>query len=159
MEFKVYGSGGLARMLKDLINQRGYLFAGNFDDADPDLEYVYNVNDKSLLVIGVGNNTHRARIAQSVQHQFGTLIHPTASVSTEAELGEGTVVLAGAVIQAGARIGRHVIINANVVVDHDAVVEDYVSIYPGSYVAGAATVKAGATVPPHTVIPRDTIFE
>lgn len=158
MEFKVYGSGGIAKVIKDLILLRGYLFGGNFDDADPELEYIFNVNDKSLLVIGVGNNQSRERIANSVKHQFGTLIHPAASVSKDAELGEGTVVLAGAVVQAGARIGKHVIINANVVIDHDAVVEDFASIYPGTYVAGAATVKARATVPPHTVIPRQTSF-
>lgn len=158
MEFKIYGKGGLAKVIKDLILLRGYLFGGNFDDADPELEYIFNVNDKSLLVIGVGNNQSRERISESVQHQFGTLIHPTASVSREAEIGEGTVVLAGAIVQAGARIGRHVIINANVVIDHDAVVEDFASIYPGTYVAGAATVKARATVPPHTVIPRQTSF-
>src|SRR5690606_19710868 len=112
MEFKVYGTGGHAKVLKDLIIQQGYLFGGNFDDADPELEYIFNVNDKSLLVIGIGNNELRVQIAKRVFHKFGTLIHPKADVSSSASIGEGTVILAGAVVQAGAKIGRHVIINA-----------------------------------------------
>lgn len=159
MEFKIYGRGGHARVLRDLIAQKGYLFGGNFDDADPELEYVFNVNDKSLLVIGIGNNELREQISKKVRHLFGTLIHPRADVSPLTSIGEGTTILSGAVIQSGAKIGKHVIINANVVVDHDAVIEDFVSIYPGTYVGGAAVIKAGITVPANSVIARETVLE
>ncbi|MBX9449979.1 MAG: hypothetical protein KL787_09810 [Taibaiella sp.] len=158
MEFKIYGRGGHARVLRDLIEQKGYLFGGNFDDADPELEYIFNVNDKSLLVIGIGNNQLREQISKKVQHLFGTLIHPKADVASSASIGEGTTILSGAVIQPGAKVGKHVIINANVVVDHDAVIGDFVSIYPGTYVGGAAVIKAGITIPANSVIKRDTVL-
>ena len=154
MEFKIYGRGGHANVLKELIIQKGYLFGGNFDDRDPELEYVFNVNDKSLLVIGIGNNELRAAISHRVIHKFGTLIHTKADVSPSAHIGEGTVILSGAVIQAGAKIGRHVIINANVVVDHDAIIEDFVSIYPGSYIGGEARIAAGITLSANSIIAR-----
>lgn len=159
MEFKIYGSGGHASVLKDLIERKGFLFGGNFDDADPDLSYIFNVNDKSLLVIGVGNNETRANIAKKVKHKFGTLIHPLADVSPYASVEEGTVILSGAVVQAGAQIGKHCIINANVVIDHNAIVEDFVSIYPGSYIGGESIIRTGLTLSPHTIIERETIVE
>ena len=152
MEFKIYGRGGYAKVIKDVITQRGYLFGGNFDDADPELEYVFNVNDKSLLVIGVINNEMRAAVSHKIVHKFGTLIHPKAVVSASAIIEEGTVLLAGAVVQAGAKIGKHVIINANVVIDHDAIIEDFVHILPGTYVGNNAVVKSGITIPANTVI-------
>lgn len=159
MEFKIYGRGGHARVLKDLIIQRGYLLGGNFDDTDPELEYIYNVNDKSLLVIGMGDNEMRATISHKVVHKFGTLIHPKADVSPAASVGEGTVVLSGAVIQAGVKIGKHVIINANVVIDHDAVIEDFVNIYPGAYIGAEAVIKAGIEISANAVIARGYIMD
>lgn len=156
MEYKIYGRGGHAKVLKDLILLKGHLFGGNFDDADPDLNYIYNENDTASLIIGVGNNQLRRSIAERVQHQFGTLIHPSAYVAHDAVIGEGTVILAGAVIQAGAHIGKHVIINANVVVDHDAVIEDFVSIYPGAYIGGGAIIRSGVTLEANSVITRNS---
>lgn len=159
MEFKIYGRGGHAKVIKDLIIQRGYLFGGNFDDEDSELEYIFNVNDKSLMIIGIEDNEMRAVISHKVVHKFGTLIHPKADVSPSAIIGEGTVVLSGAVIQAGAKIGKHVIINANVVIDHDADIEDFVSIYPGTYIGAKAVIKTGIEIPANATIARGSIMD
>jgi len=165
--YLIYGAGGHARVVADTIRAAGDDIAAFIDDhaATAALEQVPVVNHipSALaalpLVIGIGNNMVRRRLAEALDVAPGTVVHPAAVVARDVILGEGTVVLANAVIQAGARIGRHVIVNANVCIDHDAVIEDYAHLYPGCYVGGGSTVKAGLTLGPGTVIPRNTLVE
>ena len=52
---------------------------------------------------------------------FGNAFHPSAIISEEVEIKEGTVVMQGAIIQSGVHIGRHCIINTGASVDHEDV--------------------------------------
>src|SRR5699024_378697 len=70
-----------------------------------------------------------------------TLIHPSAIIATEVEIGIGTVIMAGVVVNSSTRIGNGVIINTSASVDHDNVIEDFVHLSPGVRIAG--TVKVG----------------
>jgi len=106
------------------------------------------------IVLGIGSAKVRKILAEKVKHCFATLIHPTAYIAKDVEVGEGTIVLAGAVIQTGAKIGKHAIINSNVTIDHDAIVEDYVTTYPGVYVGAEAVIGIGTTINPNAVIMR-----
>lgn len=59
--------------------------------------------------------------------------------------------------QPNVKIGKHCIINAAVVIDHDVVIEDYVSIYPGAYIGGAAVITKLKTIAPNQTIERASI--
>jgi len=65
-----------------------------------------------------------------------TLIHPTASVATSAQLGEGTVVMEQAVIGSSAIVGDDCIINTGAIVSHDCVIGNHARISPGAVLAG-----------------------
>jgi len=148
----LYGNGGHSKVLQDCAATSGTSISIVFDDVDHPYNIDENPHDK--IVIAIGNNEVRERIAGIVEHEFGILIHRSAQIAADVLIGDGTVVLANAVIQAGAEIGRHVIVNANCVIDHDAVIEDFVSIYPGAYVGGNARVGKGKTVGPNEVVER-----
>ena len=174
--YVIYGAGGHAAVVADLVSLQGGRVEVFFDDQLKEIQgtlskpYTDEIHPEAPLLIAIGNNTVREKVAGSVSHKFGTLIHPSAYVAKDVELGEGTVVLANAVVQANAKIGKHVIINAGVCIDHDAVINDFVLVYPNSYVGGGAVlekkvlvnagavilrnavVKAGAEVPPLSVI-------
>ncbi|MVX35988.1 transferase [Myroides sp. LoEW2-1] len=156
-KYLIYGKGGHGKVVEDTVYQ---LDATNtveyFDDASNPYNQNYEVAAK--LIIGIGNNEVRKRIAETVKHCFATIIHPTAYVSPTAVIGEGTVILANAVVQADAKIGKHCIINANVTVDHDAIVEDYVCTYPAAYVAGFARITEGKTLKPGQVVWKSEVF-
>lgn len=165
--YLIYGAGGHARVIADLLRAQGILPLAFIAD-NPSSESLNGIAVETYnpakypvagIVIGIGNNALRRKIAESVSHTPCVLIHPKASVAADVQPGAGTVILANAVVQTGAVIGKHVIINAGVCVDHDAVIEDYVHLYPNVYVGGAARIKAGATVDPGNSIPRNTIVE
>lgn len=162
----IYGGGGHARVLADAIKAKGEVVANYFDDN----EAIFSINNievkpyhestasKAQLIIGIGNNKIRKRISKYIVHPFGTLIHPTAVIAADVAIGEGAVILAGVVIQSGAVIGKHVVVNANVTIDHDAQISDFCSIYPNSYIGGAASIGSGNTIEACSVINRMEII-
>lgn len=99
-----------------------------------------------LFVNGIAStNNYRAKAAiisktEIPSHRFATVVHPTASISTRARLGAGTVVLQHAVITARAAVGDHVMILPNAVVSHDVLIGDFTSVAGGVCISGGAKI-------------------
>ena len=95
------------------------------------------------IVPATGSNAARRQISQSIRRlggELATVIHPNASISPSAELGAGSVVLAGAIVGTSARIGEACIVNHGASVDHDCRIGQYVNICPGARLAGSVVV-------------------
>lgn len=153
-QYILYGNGGHARVLKDLIQLLGGEVVYIFDNDNP---YNPEIFPNAELIIAIGNSEIREKISLEVSHQFGKLIHPRAVLANDVEVGEGTVVLANAVIQAGSKIGKHCIINSSIVIDHDVIIGNFVSIYPNSYIGGEAQITNHRTIEPNSVVERFSI--
>ncbi len=96
------------------------------------------------IFVAIGNNKIREKIQLQLQDTgayIPILIHPSAIIGKQVELGEGTVVNAGVVINCYSKIGKGCIINTGALLDHDNVIEDFVHLSPGVNLAG--TVKIG----------------
>lgn len=101
------------------------------------------------VIVAVTSNRDRLRIANAVRGlggQFADAVHPTAYVSDEAVLGDGTVVAAAAVVQPDATVGSHCCLGPGAVVERDAVVG------AGSWVSAGAVVGPGARVGARSVL-------
>ena len=118
------------------------------------------------LVVALGNNALRLDIQSRLVAAGGTMatiVHPAASVSKRAQVGAGSVVLAGAVIVIGADIGEGVIVNTAASIDHDCILGDGVHFSPGAHLAGGVVVGArtwlgiGCTILEKTTIGTDVI--
>lgn len=163
----VWGAGGHAKVVADIVAQAGgYRILGFVDDSAGKLQTsrflgirVFSDRGKLVpfakkkgaeIVIAIGNCASRMRLAGEARSAgfklCAPLIHPNATVAASAELGRGTVVVAGAVINAEAVVGKNVIVNTCASIDHDCVLEDGVHVCPGAHLAGNVTVGRGAWI-------------
>ena len=83
------------------------------------------------------------------------MIHPTAEVSPQATVGDGTRVWNEAQIRAGARIGRDCILAKGVYVDADVVIADRVKLENRVSVFRGAHLESGVFVGPHSCLLND----
>lgn len=150
----IIGASGHGKVIADIIQKSGDVVRGFLDDAANLPENVagipvlggtadYEKYTDCSFVIAIGNAAIRRRIAERLQGQVAwyTAVHPAATVAgLGVEIGEGTVVMAGAVINPCAQIGCHCIINTCAVIEHDNRLEDYVHVSPGAVLAGTVSV-------------------
>lgn len=149
------GGGGHAKVVMDIVEACGDQVVGVLDDALEKGTLIQGVpvlgkvaeaegfEDCSFL-IAIGNNEVRYRLAKQLDLPWYTAVHPTAVVSSKAQIGEGSVVMPKAVVNAGARIERHCIVNTAAVVEHDNHIADCGHISCGAVLTG--TVRVGETV-------------
>jgi sugar O-acyltransferase (sialic acid O-acetyltransferase NeuD family) len=70
------------------------------------------------------------------RERFATLVHPLASVSSWARLGQGVYVSYGVSIGGGVVVGDHVSFSPACVIGHDSVIEDFATIAPRAVISG-----------------------
>ena len=118
------------------------------------------------ISIGSGDARQRREFAFSILERGGslaTVIHPASTVSSSAQIGDGTMLAAGAVVGPNAKVGRFCIVNTCSSIDHDNVLEDGANLGPGVHFAGTVTrredafVGTGATAIPGVCIGRRAI--
>jgi len=110
------------------------------------------------LLICIGDPRIRAALVARFTGPWGTAIDPSAIVSAQSTVGEGSMLFQGTIVQANTRIGRHVIINTAASVDHDCDVDDFVHIGPHATLCGFVRVEAGAYIGAGaTILPGVTI--
>jgi sugar O-acyltransferase (sialic acid O-acetyltransferase NeuD family) len=166
MAVVIYGAGGQARVLLELMDRAGLCPIAGIIDDNPDyqgtkidgivvlgtiekLASIIRVHRIHRAVIAVGNNADRKKLADHARAlglRLPVLIHPHAYVSATAKLGDGTVVMAGAVVSAHVTMGELGIVNTRASIDHDCYIGDCVHIAPGVTLAGGVTVGNGSLI-------------
>ena len=167
----VFGAGGHAKVVIDIIEQQGnYEIAGLLDDdvkhkggsffgypvlgTRADLPALISAQLRHAIVT-IGDNASRAAVAAHLdQHgwRFASAIHPRASIGRGATIGPGSVVMAGCVVNADASLGAQVIINTGATVDHDCRIEDAAHVAPGCHLCGGVSVGQGTLVGAGTTV-------
>ena len=150
----LYGASGHAKVIIDILRDMGIPVLGAFD-KNPAIKEIGGIPvlgaemEQELeqpVLISIGDNSIRRRVAENLQHNFGRAIHPTAIISPSASIAAGTVVMQGAIIQADAQIGMHAIINTGASIDHDCQIGDYAHISPGAVLSGNVQVGEGTHI-------------
>jgi sugar O-acyltransferase (sialic acid O-acetyltransferase NeuD family) len=79
-------------------------------------------------------------------YRFPVISHASAVIASDASLGDGAQLMAGAVVQPAAAIGRNVLVNTRAVVEHDCRVGDHAHIAPGAVLCGGVSIGENAHV-------------
>lgn len=150
----ILGCGGHAKVIIDLLRACNINEELTLRDDCPE-KYQQTINGVTVsgrisdlgrdfsgkAIIAIGANHIRKKIdLMFPAANWLTLIHNTATVSPNAQLAPGCVVMAGAIIQSDTCCGRHVIINTAASVDHDNRIEDYAHIAPGCHLTGNVSI-------------------
>src|SRR5690554_4338388 len=99
------GASGHAKVIIEILEKQE-LYIGGLQDANPAIKSLldYNVHqelpnifnpDDDEVIISIGNNTIRKRLADSLAYKYISAIHPNANISKRATIGEGTIIMAG----------------------------------------------------------------
>lgn len=161
----VIGAGGHGKVIADIVRSCGDTVLGFLDDSPNSPESVCGIPvlgktenyvnyPDARFVIAIGSSAIRKKVAERLKSVLWyTAIHPSAVISPmETDIGEGTVVMAGAVINPCTVIGKHCIINTCASVDHDNQIGDYAHISVGATLAGTVTVGSNVWVGAGAVI-------
>jgi acetyltransferase EpsM len=81
-----------------------------------------------------------------------SLIHPSASVSRRARIGNGCILSAGSVVASNADLGEHTIVNRGALIGHDDLIGQCCTIGPGANIAGNVRVGDGSFIGQGAVI-------
>lgn len=153
----IYGSGGMAREVAELIEDINSLkphwsIKGYIDDDDKKrgevihnycilgtCEVLQNLSRPVHIIIAVGDPAAKKLIYEKIKDlnvRFPILVHPTAKISKRAVIGEGSIIGIDCIVSTGVYLGRHVFLNMRTVVGHDAVIRDFCSCLVNCVIAG-----------------------
>lgn len=148
----IFGASGHGKVVHDAAETSGYNVVAYVDDNKaggsiraksisgfPEID---QPSGKSFA-LGIGENRIREQVFERIKAVGGKLpviVHKNAVISTDTEIGEGTVIMAGVIVNSGAKIGRGVILNSGCIVEHDNIIDDFAHISPGASLAGNVSV-------------------
>jgi len=177
----IIGAGGHARVLAASLKAQGVTIQGFLDPAlrgqrflgvevlgddelletfDPAKLAVVNGIGAKPTRTGPGLETRRAVHERMKQKGFTIrkVVHPSAVVGEEVQIGEGAQIMAGAVIQPNVILGEGAVVNTRVSIDHDCVIGAHAFVGPGATLCGTvvigeqAFIGAGAVILPEVRI-------
>jgi hypothetical protein len=158
----ILGAGGHGRSVADAIAANGDHAVGFLDDGQPigtllngtpvlgalslawELHRLFAASDQAppdQVVVAIGNPALRQswqQVLEQLAAPLGVVLHPRASVSATAQIGPGSVVLAGAVVDANASLHAGVLVSSGPVVDHDATSAAYSQLGVNAAMAGSS---------------------
>lgn len=162
MKLGIYGSGGAGREVKEIAELRNEWDEIIFiDDTVPSGEFkgikrlpfnelVQNYSvDEIELVIAIGEPADKSILMDRVKkagYMLARVIHPLASISPSATIGEGVIMKAGTIVSADAVLEDNVSMEEYAVVGHDSVVRKNSQISAFVFIAGNCIIGEGTFI-------------
>lgn len=155
----IIGAGGMGRVMYDMAResvgyQTEYDIKGYIDDNLHSLDLFSNYppilgtivdylpQADDVFICSIGGNSRKACMESILRKggEFLTLIHQTARIGTNVELGKGCMVGAFTTIAADAKIGNYNFIQSNMIIGHDVIIGDWNRIDSHTMLIGGITI-------------------
>lgn len=166
----VFGGGGHAKsVLAALAADMRWRIAGVLDDATHPAGATHLgfpfvggreaipgllANGVRKVIVAIGDNAHRLAVADALEQagmKLATVIHPTAILSKDCQVGPGSFVHALAIVGPECSVGRCAIIMPYVSVGHESRLGDGVQLAPGVHLGGNTTLGSRCFIGPGAV--------
>ena len=173
----IVGTGGLAREILCLIQEINsiaptWAVRGLVSSVEPDRlmldrlgtswlgtdDQFLKAYDQGHFCIAIGDPRVREALAGEYVkcgHMPVTLLHPSAMIGVDVEIGSGGIVAALAQLTTNVRMGNGVVVDRACQVGHDVTIGDYSILHPSAVISGnvsiGASVRIGANA---TVLPN-----
>lgn len=154
--FVIIGAGGHGQDLLSIykaIPQPCYEFIGFLDDTKTGPDIIGKVGDLATIqginyIIGINSSSIRRFIDNLISRDIPpiVLIHPSAIVGSNIQIGPGVVLAANTVLTTNVKIGRHTHLNVAATVSQGSIVGDYVTLSPGVHIAGDVNIGHGVSM-------------
>lgn len=163
----IIGASGHAKVIIDIVEKQN-LFdivglidsykkteerISNYDilGTEDDLQKIINKYNVFGGIIAIGDNFSRMSLFQKISKmdilfEFVTAVHPNATISKTAVIGDGSVIMAGVVVNSDAQLGIQTILNTKCSVDHDCKIGDFSSIAPGVTLGGGVEIDSCSAI-------------
>lgn len=174
----IIGLGGHAVSVCNAARSQGVEVAGYVDDTfdirglkgikylGSDTDYLKECKKDSLHICAVGDNTIRSKLQERYEShglEFVNVIHSSAVIQDDVELGVGIFIGALAYINGNVTIGNGTIINNHSNIEHDCRIGSFTHIAPSTSLLGGVVVEdfallgANCTVLPNAIIGENSI--
>jgi sugar O-acyltransferase (sialic acid O-acetyltransferase NeuD family) len=159
----IFGASGHGKVVYSALNGAVVAFFDDFSNESSLLGIpIHTYSPESLtdskVVLALGDNKTRQKLAELVQHEFAQVTADSAIVDSRVTVGEGTQILQGSTLQIDCKVGKHVIVNTQSSIDHDCDLGDFVHIAPNCTLCGNVKVGEGTLIGAGSVVlPNITI--
>lgn len=173
----IIGAGGMGRSLYSIAQgcygyQTVFDIKGFIDDdshsMDGFLNYPpllgtikdYKVQENDFFVCAIGTNKIKKIVCDKLKAngaKFQKLVHKTAVIGTNAEIGDGSIIANYVIVSPDSKIGENSLIQDFAVVGHDCVVGNYVRIDTHSTLVGGTQICDGATIHTSSIINHNVV--
>jgi len=131
----------------DMSEIHGYPVLGGIRNGDwkelaEDIQFIYALST-------IKKSYERFELLKELKipiDRFGSVVHPTAVVSTQSVIGRGCAIMPLAMVSAGVRIGNHSQMYGQSFAGHDSTVGEFVFLSANSHTGGNVTVRNGAHI-------------
>lgn len=165
-DIAIVGAGGLGKEIAVLIHQINqkeltWNVVGFYDDAFQvgkkvaghlvlgSITELNKVNYPLQIVIAIGDPSTKSYVVSQIKNphiRYPVLIHPTATIGLEIQVGAGSIITAGCHLTIDVNVGDHVLINLNSTIGHDVIIGSYSSIMPGVHISGFVQIEKSVLI-------------
>jgi sugar O-acyltransferase (sialic acid O-acetyltransferase NeuD family) len=178
MRLLVYGSKSFAATVAELAVHCGRQVVGFVDDyqcgagilGSFDEVRLTHPPDQFAYAVGIGYTNLPGRWAAwkritAAGYQAPALVHPRSYVADSADVGAGSLLMAGSIVDIRARVGDLVVVWPQACINHDAIIGANSFISPGAIVCGGVDmgahcfVGAGAAIADRCHVPESSFVK